>query len=539
MNGSIELLRKTRQRSELLPMLGFRKFCAVLRFSSLIVAGGVPLARGASGLFPKTPQATNVWVVNCLKSSSDAKTAAFALQGLVNQTSAEVYVISDGRHAEQLKSSLKPVTWLTNLHGEDSGLRNLFDRYQSHVKQMFVYDPQEDWTARLALMASAQQDGLPVTATLRSNLMAEFHWTGKVTDFRGRWTNRVEAYDWALTNLMPQCSDRVLFTLHNGMRLSDYVVATRGFDFFLNRDRPEERQELTKILNARNWGLGSSLMGYAGDAINACINPLGMGYVVSDYYGNGSFWCSFSNHVYNQSPGAAIPAQKGKIYVSLMWSDGDNIQFDQNALYGFWHDSARGKIPVATSLSATLQELNPPLLDWYYNRRTDNDELMAGPAGVQFIYIPNFSEKLFRAWCEMTRSWCADAGFHTVRSWRLPKGGFRYQLYTNICGFSGIIDDWQNIKSYPPQLANHTVKTEKQFEENLASLKPDPAAPRFDCYNLIAQGFDHKHGGFSAIKRIVEQVQQQYPDRYVFQLPKDQFATIAAHYHLSAPPTKR
>lgn len=56
----------------------------------------------------------------------------------------------------------------------------------------------------------------------------------------------------------------------------------------------------------------------------------------------------------------AVVAEKGKVYVSLLWSDVDNLQFDQNMLYKAWKDPARGSIPVGTALSPALQELNTP-----------------------------------------------------------------------------------------------------------------------------------------------------------------------------------
>ena len=55
-------------------------------------------------------------------------------------------------------------------------------------------------------------------------------------------------------------------------------------------------------------------------------------------------------------------------------SDGDNLQFDQNALYAIWtEDSLRGDIPVGTTLAAGLQEINPFLLEWYDSHKSDND----------------------------------------------------------------------------------------------------------------------------------------------------------------------
>ncbi|MGP8197996.1 MAG: hypothetical protein ACLQU4_00665 [Limisphaerales bacterium] len=53
-------------------------------------------------------------------------------------------------------------------------------------------------------------------------------------------------------------------------------------------------------------------------------------------------------------------------------------------------------------------------------------------------------------------------------------------------------------------------------------------------FTPIVQGFDKKNGGYTAVKRQIDRLEAAYPGRYVFLLPKDQFATIRAYYHLPA-----
>ncbi len=86
---------------------------------------------------------------------------------------------------------------------------------------MFVYDPDKDWSWYLAQMAAAQQGGLPVTEPLRNDLTSEFGWKGEVEDFRSRWANRIEAYDWALAHLMANCSSQLVFVSRMDKRLGD------------------------------------------------------------------------------------------------------------------------------------------------------------------------------------------------------------------------------------------------------------------------------------------------------------------------------
>jgi hypothetical protein len=277
-------------------------------------------------------------------------------------------------------------------------------------------------------------------------------------------------------------------------------------------------------------------MGYANDDANEIANPFGIGYVVSDFYGNGSFWSSFPAKTYTQAPGQAVVPQPGKIYASIMWSDGDNIQFDQNALYSFWHDPARGTIPVATSLSPTLQELNSPLLDWYYSKLTDNDELVAGPTGCQFIYIRDYNAELFPAWCRLSRLWCADAGFHAARIWIAPNPSVKYTTYMQTCGFAGVIGEgWAVQGGFPPKIDAYGAWDEEELFKQFTNVCPNPQAPVFVNFTPIVQGFDHQDGGYSAVKRQIDRLGAAYPGRYVFLLPKDQFATIQACYNTNAP----
>jgi len=494
----------------------------------------------ASGLFPKMPAATNVYVVDCRSDSPEARTSAWALQGLINQTSAEVYVIEKEkeRHMEQLKDCGKPFELIEPLAGNDSGLRTLFKKYQGRIKRMIVYDPSRDWTCYLALMSASQQGGIPVSEQVRDELTSEFNWKGKVEDYRGRFPRQMEAYDWALANLMPGCNKQVVFAVGSQLALVDYVVASKGFVF--GTDFNSDRSTVEKIFRAGGYGVGTSLMGYAntGDDANKVANPFGFGYVASDLYANCSFWSSFPDKTYKQSPGKAIAAVPGKIYVSVMWSDGDNIQFDQNALWNMWHDPARGTVPVATALGPTLQELNSPLLDWYYAKMTDKDELMAGPTGFQFIFIEDFNDNLFAAWCKLSREWCADAGFHTVRIWRAPFMSQKYVTFMKTCGFDGVLGEGGAIQSgFPPKIDTRGIWTGEELYQQLVALKPNSRAPVFASFTPIVE--DITKGGMNAytkIKQQVDRLEAAFPGRYVFLLPKDQFATIQAYYNLPASP---
>jgi hypothetical protein len=310
-------------------------------------------------------------------------------------------------------------------------------------------------------------------------------------------------------------------------------VASKGFVFWLSF-KNEELAEVKKIFQTRGYTVGTSLMGYASaaDEANATANPYGIGYVVSDLYANGSFWSSFPNKTYTQARGKVFEAKPGKIYAHIMWSDGDNIQFDQNPLFEFWHDRARGKVPVATQLSPALVELNSPLLDWYYGKMSANDELVCGPAGFQFIFIRDFPDSLFPAWCRLTRDWCAAAGLHSARIWIAPNPSPKFTTYMTTCGFDGLFGEgWFIKRGFPPKIETYGAANEEGLYKQFMKVKPDPRAPVFCGFTCIVGGFNKPGGGFSAVKRQIDRLEKENPGIYEFVLPKDQFATIRALYY--------
>ena len=286
-----------------------RESCVIFWLGLTLVAGIGDDARAASGMFPKMPFATNVFSVDTPSDSRDGKMVGWALEGLINQTRAEVYVLSESlNESHYRKLSHLPHVDLKPHAGTDGGLRALFEKYQSRVKKMIVYDPAKDWTWYLALMSAARQDGIPVTESIQHQLISEFNWHGEVEDFRSRWNNRIEAYEWALANLMPGCNHQVVFVVEYGKPLVDYVAASRGFAFWLDFGDPAERAEAEKIFSTGGYSVGCSLMGYAnkGDSANTIANKYGVGYVVSDLYRNGSYWASFPNQTFKQDPGAPL-----------------------------------------------------------------------------------------------------------------------------------------------------------------------------------------------------------------------------------------
>lgn len=500
-----------------------------------------------SGLFYKTKMHDGVVeIADCRQDTPAGRMVATAFQGVVNQQAGKVYLYLADHHVNQFKDTKREFEVLkTKGEGPNPGLRSLFTQYSSQIENIYVWEPDQEWTWNIAVMQSAQNSGLPLLKEQKDELLTAADWDGNIIELGGKWENNEDAYNWAIENLMPKCHPNLIFSVglrsdwtHNPWVLYDYATASRGFAFWLDDADEHEQSIIEKICEAGKYQPGSAVMGYAqsGDDLLITVNKYGIGYVVSDYYSNGSFWCSYPNKAFTQKEGKAHQVEAGKIYVSVTLSDGDNVQFDQNALYELWRtDPARGTMPMGTTMAAGLQELNPFLLEWFYDNMTDNDELMAGPSGYQFIYGRDYQKEGYEKWLKLNHDWIASAGFHVGCFWHTTYGSDKFDRYIETSGLKGIFDgDDRVIMDYRDGViimnqGDHLVE-EGDLYNNLVRRynEADLSKPLFINTYPIAAVWGTQ--GFSRMKREVERLEKEFPGVFVFMLPKDLVATASKYY---------
>lgn len=498
-----------------------------------------------SGQFFKCKMSSEIWVADCRKDSALSKMIATAVQGIINQDSAEVYLFLGDHHVRQLDDTQRKYTILnTSANLGCAGLQSLLDKYVYKFTHIYIWDTHKDWTWNMALMLSSQHKGIPLTREYAERVITRYQWDGEVVDLSEKWKDKEAAYRWAITELMPQCHHNILFSV--GLRddwrgapwtLYDYTTASKGFAFWLDDAQKDEQQIIRDICVAGKYRPGSIVMGYAksGDDLLATVNNYGIGYVVSDYYANGSFWSAYPNKSFSQPKGKAHKVKPGKIYVSIVFSDGDNLQFDQNALYLMWeNDSLRGTVPVGTTMAAGLQEINPFLLEWYYQHKSENDELVAGPSGYQFIYGRDYQKEGYELWLEKNRRWLASAGFHTACFWHATFGTPCFDRFIETSGLQGIFDgDDKTGIAYKDGVIimnqGEHLRKEGELYNALVKVKAKKEEPVFVNVYPIAADYG-QGGGIEKLKREIARLEKEYPGVYQFLLPKDLAASAARYF---------
>ncbi|MCQ6561007.1 GxGYxYP domain-containing protein [Paenibacillus mendelii] len=500
------------------------------------------------GSFPKMAAAEALSVYDIRNDSAEAKLAALVLQGLINQGTAKIYVLTRESNLDQtwLDESGKSYQAVPLLTGSNPGLRTLYRDYGDLVDKLIVWEGSRDWTFNIALMKGSLEKGLPVTDAIKDGLTAEFG-SKPAEDIRLNWAGRVEAYDWAIDNLMPSLDKRILFSA--GLRtpdwtaypwnIFDYAVASKSFAFYLDPSIPAERDEIVKIIQKGGYPPGTPVLGYApnADDLNDYTNPYGVGYVVSDFFSNGSVWSSFASKTYSQPSGVAVDAQPGKVYVAITASDGDNLQYDQQLINHFRNEAA-GQVPVGITVAPVLQELGTPILDYFYSKIGSNIELVAGPSGYQFIYPEKYSESGYPTWLSRNRQWLMDAGIHTSQIWHSPINSVSHKQMADSLVGSGVTgllrgDDGAPINAYH---GIYTVPQGNMIWKNgeiysvLSSVIEDSEKPIFHTIYPIL-GFygtdaDGQAAFFDHLKAEVDRLNRDFPGKFVFLKPQDLVATI-------------
>lgn len=137
----------------------------------------------------------------------DVRILITGLQGLVNRTRPEIYLITGNPTEGKL-------TWL-----EDSGVPyrmhddpwQVIDKYVRRAKGLVIYDSAVPETINVATTLAGLRDGVIVSAELADKLGARPYGLKVIDDFRGRFGSTLEATAWQFENLWPQATHRVLF----------------------------------------------------------------------------------------------------------------------------------------------------------------------------------------------------------------------------------------------------------------------------------------------------------------------------------------
>jgi hypothetical protein len=233
--------------------------------------------------------------------------------------------------------------------------------------------------------------------------------------------------------------------------LRDYAVANRAMVFWLDANAPAERELLEKIL--RDAGPGTPYLGWFGNDIEGEFGAVelasrrGVYVVPADWFNNLSVFSG--TRLRSELPQAPPPPPlENKIYLTLTFGEGDNLQYNQHRMRVLWDDPARGKIPLNWTSSPLLLDAAPAILDHYRRTATANDLLISGPSSVGYFYVEPWPEDHFAKFMKSTRSYVDRSGMtipyvlNRVDHRDVPLGPEKAAVYREQHQAPGILLGW-------------------------------------------------------------------------------------------------
>jgi hypothetical protein len=317
------------------------------------------------------------------------------LQGLVNRIEPRLYLVSDpsderwlSYYRDTFRVQYAPISepW------------SLVSRFKDELEGYVIYDSRRLDTVNIAQAIGGLENVLPVSPALSDRLRTMG--MRRTDDLRGRWSDRYEAYTWALEHVQPACHPRILGSMcverprwpSNMVHVRDYLIATDAFTFDLST-APPDRRDLAlfdQILGAAE--APGVVMGWH------CCRDREMDAVARAAQHGFFVLCNLRSP--NLTVHAGIRAEthyrqkhelrdlplEDRIYVAFVLSDGDAIWDMINFQNGNWLKPERGDFPFSWEMQPLMLHLGPGMLRYYYDTMSANDYFVAGPSGAGYTY---------------------------------------------------------------------------------------------------------------------------------------------------------
>jgi len=307
---------------------------------------------------------------------------------------------------------------------ETDGLLGLIAKYRSVFQGLVIYNPELPDTINVATTAAGVYDLLVVSPEMAQVLTAAPYNYPVEIDLRDApITNIYEAYDYIYNNYWAKCERRLLFgfNTHDHTQLRDLSVAVRGAVLWLDPKDAQSKAIMDKFFGEMDFGAYYAGWWQDEGAGIRYATEYGMPTVPSDFYMNYTVYSGLPRYVAPPEIPAKPALQDGKIYVSLNFSDGDNIQYNQHSMptAKLWGSPRRGEVPIGWTCSPMLLDAGPGLLNYYYRTATPNDVLICGPSGAGYTntaYWHMYSKEL-KNYTAVTNDYFERTGMNIITVW--------------------------------------------------------------------------------------------------------------------------
>lgn len=373
-----------------------------------------------------------------ISSASGAEVDLFAsLEGIVNRTEPRIACVSSGNEEGEF-------TWLA-LHHLPFELMNGYSvllAFETNVTGLVVTDPNQPDTLNLATTIAGVKDELICDPSLLSVLTNAPYSLPVKDDLRGMFSNKYEVYGYLYTNYWPFCTHRIIAGMEtNGYgALRDYLVAVKAAVVWLDPGSAADANALAPFASGMA-PVGGVYMGWwpsEGNGLTWIAN-YGIPVIASDWFDNGSLFGGVASPI-SVKPIPSPPPLQNRVYICLILSDGDNVQYMQHHMYALWQNASRGQVPIGWTVQPLAAEFDPGMLNYYWSTATTNDCFVSGPSGAGYTHIEDWGAGNVENYARASDSCLRRSGIQNITVWDTVSSGAGNIYATNCPTLLGIFD---------------------------------------------------------------------------------------------------
>lgn len=234
----------------------------------------------------------------------------------------------------------------------------------------------------------------------------------------------------------------------------DYVVATKAMVTWLPPNGP------TGELLEQTFAAVPPATPYAGWFANDVAGEwsgvdlaaqAGVEVLPADFYMNGTVHSGVPAQIDSKPRTPIRTTPRNKIFLTLTFGEGDNVQYCQRHLRTIWDDPKRGQAPANWTISPLLADVGPALFGYYQRTATKNDLLISGPSGAGYTYPGSWPADEVKAYFELSGRYLRATGLDLVYAYNFREDDHWVELPESICKLyarytpvRGIIQSWES-----------------------------------------------------------------------------------------------
>lgn len=396
--------------------------------------------------------------------SRDMQVTLSSLQGIVNKRQPRILMLD-------AETNEGPCTWpeTMGLKWQEKDALSIIKKYIGEVSGAILYSEEKSsHYVNLACTAAGIKGALPMTSEVYSFLDASGVKIAILEDLTGlEMTSRREIYEYLYNKYWKDCTHRLILSQppKEAFHLRDLCTATACAMVFLENRDESERLVYEKFLADMEPGNAIAMGWYTEERSGiTTATSFGLSTIPADHFCNPTVYAQ--DKPVHVRPEKEAPEVKNKIYAALFVSDGDNIQYNERYMRVFWDKSApdRGKTCINWTISPSLVDVAPDIMNYYYDNSTEKDCFVSGPSGLGYAMPVNtLNEEIeaknyvkddnnFAKYVTLSNRYFERAGLRAVTIWDNLTENQR-DIYTkNAPYLHGITvqmftEDWESITS--------------------------------------------------------------------------------------------